>query len=1046
MKFDLFGSAYRITDVAFRHRLAKLCHRLANLHVLILAMLLLVLLTGSGGAQSPCPTVDFLIAETVSLKPSPTSHMFVVRQDDGSFTGYELADGSPRRIIRTTPHMEKQFAACLPHMIPDAPAPSTANSLQLTSQPQAVARLRNGNYAAIRVEGTPSIYFDAFDSQLRLVSEYVFSLKPEAPGRVGLFSSVLFADVNGDGELDVVAVAGSSVLLSRGAIWIFFGNGDGTFQDPSMYPLPGIISSSVAVGDLNGDGKPDLAVAISGFSAQQGQISILRNLGDGIFAPGADLFANTISPNSVALADLNGDGQLDLVFSTSDTTLPSRLTEVGIAFGKGDGTFGPLIRFPVRGYLGAVGDVNGDGIPDIVTNGVSILFGDGEGGFSNRRDFLHNGSGTTMLTDFDGDGELDIVIGAGNPTFFAGNSLTVLFGKGGGSFVTAPVTNINGACPPYCEGVSLATSDFNLDGIPDLLYAHYARVSPNDTGALTVLQGKGDGTFIPVFQYDLSKPNEAIRPISVVSADFNHDGTPDVAAAIDHVYTTGEAIVFLGNGDGTLRSPSVLPIPGVGIRFIAAADLNSDGNIDIAVLTSTSIFSDAKDAVWIYFGKGDGTFSSPVSFPAGPAAISMVVGDFNSDGKLDIAIANSGSTPQTCNVSLLLGKGDGTFVSGTSVPVAASSLRSNNGILGPMKIITADFNGDGRLDLAAILGSSSGEYGGFSVLIGKGDGTFQPPLLRPELVQTITAGDFNGDGIPDLADETAIFIGNGDGTFQTAVRISSTPLTAPVAADFNGDGTIDLAGAISGPNVAALLNLTQPGPVPTLTVVNAATFTPGPLAVSSIAAVFGKNLASNTASADSNSLPNTLAGTTVTIEDSTGVSRPAQLFYVSPNQVNFLVPPGLASGTATLMIKGSNRQTLTAQVRIAPVAPALFTVGRAGIAAAYAVTVGPGNTQATQPVFTVQNGNFVTSPIDVSTGNVYLVLFGTGFDAVDATSVSARIQGVDSDVSYAGPQQSLAGLDQVNIRIPSTLAGTKVVSVDLTIGGIRTNTVYIEVK
>jgi uncharacterized protein (TIGR03437 family) len=213
--------------------------------------------------------------------------------------------------------------------------------------------------------------------------------------------------------------------------------------------------------------------------------------------------------------------------------------------------------------------------------------------------------------------------------------------------------------------------------------------------------------------------------------------------------------------------------------------------------------------------------------------------------------------------------------------------------------------------------------------------------------------------------------------------------------------------------------------------------------------VFGKHLATGTASAFSGTLQTTLGGTAVAVQDSAGVSRPAQLSYVSPGQVNFLVPTGTATGPATITVSSGDGQSQSASVLVAPVSPALFTAGTFGIAAANVVTVGPDNTQTVQPAFTVQNGMIVTDPIDVSSGNVYLTLFGTGFDKVSAEAVSAVVDNVypPVSVSYAGTQPAFAGLDQVNILLPKTLAGYMgFVPITLTIGGVQANTVYIEVK
>jgi uncharacterized protein (TIGR03437 family) len=124
----------------------------------------------------------------------------------------------------------------------------------------------------------------------------------------------------------------------------------------------------------------------------------------------------------------------------------------------------------------------------------------------------------------------------------------------------------------------------------------------------------------------------------------------------------------------------------------------------------------------------------------------------------------------------------------------------------------------------------------------------------------------------------------------------------------------------------------------------------------------------------------------------------------------------------------------------------LFTVGDTGIAAAY-VTQIVGNTQTTEPVFNVQSGSIVSVPIILNSGGqAYLILFGTGFDAASAASTVANVQGINAAVTYAGPQQLFPGLDQVNILLPLTLAGTGVASVVLTIDGSEANTVYITIQ
>lgn len=995
--------------------------------------------------QSVCPSVNFLVARTVNLKPTATSHINLVQQPLGSYTGYEVTDAAPHRAIAVTPHFEKQFAACLPHDLPSTPA-EEQSPVVYTSQLQASVGAPSGELVAsidIKPNTEPSIQLDVFDSQFNLVSETILT----APTAFSGFVSLALVDVNGDRKPDLIAL--SSALSpddsSTGSLWIFAGNGDGTFQSGVSYPLPGTFAgasyTSFAVADLNGDGKTDLAMATI-----TGVVTIALGNGDGTFSllpntavPSATFHTFAAGAGSVAAADLNGDGKPDLVFG------PFQMLETAsgvlVALGNGDGTFqAPAFfsaRFADKGFVEsqiALGDANQDGIFDIVTSGGTILFGDGKGGFPSRRDYASSGSGAVMLADFDGDGKTDIIIGNGNPTLLSGNStyptLTVLFGQGGGVFAGAPIAAA-GAGGENEVGQSIAAADFNGDGIPDLAFTDRIQEF------LTILKGAGNGDFAQAFRYTFPT-GSGLYPVSLAVADFNRDGKPDIAVLVDVSQgTQGEVQIFLGNGDGTLQSPTSLALPAAGVSFLAAADLNGDGIPDLAAT--------AQGAVWVWLGKGDGTFSAPVSYTLqgayglpGATLTSLVFGDFNRDGKLDIAVANQSAG----KISILLGIGGGAFTTGRAIlsgegdPVSGYQI-----LLSPTTVVAADFNGDGILDLAVSNSSNQDETGaGFAIALGNGDGTFQQPALDPEPALAIAAADINGDKIPDLVvtDQllgTVVRIGNGDGTFQPATPIVSTPLQEFAIADFNRDGTLDIAGGVLPSGVAILLNLSTPPPA--LTVVSAASFVQGPLAPDSIATAFGKDLATNAAPYP----------TTVMVQDSAGATALAQYYYASPSQVNFVIPAATAIGPATVTVTSADGTRSTAQIFIEPIAPTLSTVGSAGIAAAYAIRVSPDNTQTILPVFTAQGNTITPTPLDLSRpGAVYLLLFGTGFDAANAAATVVNIQGIRQTVIYAGPQASFAGFDQIGMLLQPSLAGSGLVSVQVTIGGEPANRVYIAIQ
>ena len=216
----------------------------------------------------------------------------------------------------------------------------------------------------------------------------------------------------------------------------------------------------------------------------------------------------------------------------------------------------------------------------------------------------------------------------------------------------------------------------------------------------------------------------------------------------------------------------------------AMGDFNGDGRLDLAVVDYDN------GAVDVLLGKGDGTFQSEVAYPTGSAPYAVAVGDFNGDGKLDLAVANGCTNcPFGGSVSILLGKGDGTFQ--THVDYATG----NN----PGAIAVGDFNGDGKLDLSVVNTSDST----VGVLLGNGDGTFQTQVAYPTAAtaccqSVVGVGDFNGDGNLDLVvaagTGVSVLLGKGDGTFQAHVDYSGG---GAAVGDFNRDGKLDLTGGAS---------------------------------------------------------------------------------------------------------------------------------------------------------------------------------------------------------------------------------------------------------
>src|SRR5437762_1688878 len=236
---------------------------------------------------------------------------------------------------------------------------------------------------------------------------------------------------------------------------------------------------------------------------------------------------------------------------------------------------------------------------------------------------------------------------------------------------------------------------------------------------------------------------------------------------------------------------------GAAPQSVALGDFNGDGKQDLAVANQTD------GTVSILLGKPDATFSAQVDLVAGASPVHVLTGDFNGDGRLDLAVVNNGSN----SVSILLGNGDGTFHASADYGAGAA----------PVWASTGGFNGDGKLDLAV----ASSADNTVSVLLGNGDGTFRARTDFPVGAQpsSVGASDFNGDGQLDLAvansncasapcgpGSVSILLGDGDGTFQA--RADAVAGDAPrgfAAADFNGDGTLDLAVANSQSNTVSVL-------------------------------------------------------------------------------------------------------------------------------------------------------------------------------------------------------------------------------------------------
>ena len=644
-------------------------------------------------------------------------------------------------------------------------------------------------------------------------------------------------DVNGDGKPDVIVAAGcssstfSSQCANGSAVAVYLSNGDGTFQPPIISggaTLPGTVRS-IAVGDFNNDGKLDVAVASDCDSAtdcSRGSISILLGVGDGTFVQASlYVFDSIVSQaGTLVTGDFNNDGKLDLVVGQACFNLSvsgCATGAVSIYLGNGDGTLGPPTSYTAVGNSAVypvVGDFNGDGKLDIVAgsptapgdtahSSLTVLLGNGNGTFSESIATLAFGGLSALgVTDFNTDQKLDLAIIASS-----GTSLLVLFGNGDGTF-QAPVATPTSLAAPVTNGNTIIPADLDGDGKSDLIVSGGLRTS--QVNGVQIFLNDGTGNFTATRSYPMG--GWLFAPI--VAADFNGDGKTDVVMASGFSESSGHQSdgsinVLLGNGDGTFQGPTLLTSSGggAGVFSAGAADFNGDGIPDLFVSNACVPGSFPRQCgASIFLGNPNATYQPPTMVVSGAGGPEFSLSaDVNRDGKADLVILNSCDSVTTCSspsVSILLGNGDGTFQSAVTYVIPGSA---------PMGIVTGDFNGDGILDLAAATqcDSINCSNGTVSILLGNGDGTFVSPH-SPTSIGTgiigfsLVAGDFDGDGKSDIvvggraATSTTvgvILLSNGDGTFRAGGNYSSggglsssSSSLVPVTGDINHDGKTDI--------------------------------------------------------------------------------------------------------------------------------------------------------------------------------------------------------------------------------------------------------------
>jgi uncharacterized protein (TIGR03437 family) len=847
----------------------------------------------------------------------------------------------------------------------------------------------------------------------------------------GIGPSIAAADFNNDGKLDLAVTATNA--SGQGSLVILLGKGDGTFQSPTQFPA-GDYAFYLATADFNGDGALDVAITdVPATATGAGQVSVLLGKGDGTFAT-AKSYPVGRFPATIVADDFNGDGKVDLVALDSSTEAGNK---VWFLPGNGDGTFGLAVATASStgtGYL-AYTDLNHDGKLDLViadqfASAAAVMLGNGDGSFQPSNEYVVSAQPVSIAA---------IPMDDGNTLILTGDSAD-------GNLISNFVASNGTAAMPVLQTLgmgpaAIATGDLNGDHQPDLVITDPA------TGGIYVELATGKGQFGSPVTYSLGT-----QPGAVAIADVNGDGKPDVIAAD----ATG-IDVLLGNGNGKLGAVNTFPASG-SLSSITIVDFNGDGKPDVAAASA------AGGNVSVFLGNGDGTFQAAqnVALAGGLVPLSTVGGDVNGDGKPDLIVAfNNSNQTQPGGVAVLLGKGDGTFQAPVNITLAGPLVQQTTGSALSAALTLGDVNGDGKLDVVTAIQSSLGNQ--VVVLLGNANGSFQAPLLTTTNTAPpmIAIADINGDGKPDLVlgdccglTEASEMFGNGNGTFQAEVQFSSGPSPAGIAiADFEDSGWPDLAivGQVQSPVRGTLSILSNPFRYvivdPIATVVSAANSTGTAIAPGSLATAYGSDLAKGTPGATSLPLPTTFGGTSLTIIDSAGTSWPVPLIYVSSGQVNFYVPTGVATGSAQFTVTSGDGTQSAGSVQVATVAPGIFTLNSANLAAAIGILVSSSGKQTPFQVYKVSGGAVVANPINLGSASdqVVLELYGTGIQAAGTSNVEVTVGGTKVPVQYAG-KSSFEGEDQVNILLPHSLAGAGNVRVQVTASGIVANPVQITIQ
>lgn len=777
-------------------------------------------------------------------------------------------------------------------------------------------------------------------------------------------------------------------------VTILLGNGAGKILTSNTVSLgAGSGPVAVVVGRFNGDSFDDLAVA----NQTSGEVVILKgSIGGGFTKLGS--ISVGVKPSALAAGDFDHNGTLDLAVVNKGST------NVSILLNDGTGVLSqPLAAFTVGNNPGsvAVGDLNCDDRLDlVVTNGfpnnISVFLGDGNGDFGSKTVFNTSSIGPDVaLGDFNSDGRLDIAVSNGTEH---ANKISVLLNTCDCGY-RLPAITVQPTSQKVCVDDKASFNAIAIGNQPMTV-----QWESSTDGGVTWTQISGATNNI----YSTGEPGKLFR--AVFTNAYGKVTSDPVAVSIDsgcvHICPTcpgggGSGSNFMRVGaQGGASQLTAQVAEDVSWQFVANRDwVVPTGNTEgmgtgtVDFLIPPNPFGVARTGTILFAGQRydvmqDAATTTRVVRAVAPTAPAVPGGAII----LPIEIIAQGNE-NSLNFSL------GFDARVLSNPQAALGSAAGNAML------FADDSSAGRLGVTLELPPG------------------QALVAGTRQILNVTFAVATNSGVAS----TSVSFAD-----QPAARIVLDASANVLPANFNA-ATITLVRAVTS--------------------VSAASFKGTTLATEEIVAAFGTGLATSTQVATSLPLPTNLAGTTVQVRDSAGGERLSPLFFVSPNQVNYLVPAGSATGIATVTVTSGDGSVSASLVEIAGVAPGIFTASASGrgVAAANALSFRPDGSSFPQPVsgFDPATNQIIALPIDLGppTDRVFLVLFGTGVRNRSALSaVTTRIGGVAAPVSYAGPQGSFAGLDQINIEIPHSLAGRGLVDVVLTVDGQAANVVTINIK